>query len=149
MTTRPASAARIERIQHAADVSLKVSFDAGAIRDWTLGLVLLKERLVDVLLVSENAGQNTLELSRSGDVRGRARGVMGGAVNRLAISDAELGHLASFYLKYVRDGFAEVDHVDVQLVDGESGREHYVTFVALQSAPLVSAAEAKKRLGLK
>jgi len=148
MIKRRASADRIERLQHAADVSLRVSFDADAINDWTLGLVLLKERLVDVLGVSENAGQNTLELSR-GDARARARAVLAEPSSRLAVSDAELEHLAHFFLKYVRDGFGEVDHVDIQVTEGKSDRESYVTFTVSESAPPVSSAEARRRLGLK
>ena len=125
MIKRLAAAARIEQVRHASEISLEVSLQPGAIRDWSLGLVLLREQLIDALLMSESTGVSTLELRRSGGARVR------------------------FFLTYFRDGIAAVDHVDVQAITGEDGQECYITFMVPESAPPVSSAEARKRLGLK
>jgi hypothetical protein len=148
MIKRLASDVRIEQVRHASEIALEVSFAPGAMRDWSLGLVLLKEQLVDALLVTESPGRSSLELCRSGQTRDRAKAVFAGSATRLALSNTELDHLVHFFLKYFRDGIAEVDHVDVQAVSGEADQECYITFIVPESAPPVSSAEARKRLGL-
>jgi hypothetical protein len=53
--------------------------------------------------------------------------------------------LRCFFLRYFRDGFAEVDHVDI---DDTANAGGYLTFVVSEFAPPVSPDEAKRRLGL-
>jgi hypothetical protein len=147
MIQRLESAVRIELVRHDSGLSLDLSFEPAAIRDCSLGLVLLKERLIEVFVIAELTGRSALELRRSGQAGGRARASLGGSTSRLALSDSELDHLVHFFLKYLRDGVAEVDHVDVQALSGDD--ECYVTFNVNESAPPVSPSEARRRLGLK
>jgi hypothetical protein len=55
----------------------------------------------------------------------------------------DLDCLRYFYLKYFKNGFAEVDHVDIEDIGHEGC---YLTFYASEYAAPVSADEARKRL---
>lgn len=58
-----------------------------------------------------------------------------------------LDYVHQFFLKYYRDGVAEVDHLDLEAVDAETGHEEiYITFQVSESRPPLSPEEAKKRL---
>jgi hypothetical protein len=61
----------------------------------------------------------------------------------LTLTPGALDFVRHFFLRYYRDGVAEVDHIDVQNCDGG-----YTTICAQDSAPAVSEKEAKRRLGL-
>ena len=56
-------------------------------------------------------------------------------------------YLCQFFLKYYRDGVAEVDHVDLEASNAETGdQEVYVTFQVSESKLPLSPEEAKRRL---
>ncbi|HLJ85253.1 MAG TPA: hypothetical protein VKZ53_00430 [Candidatus Angelobacter sp.] len=58
-----------------------------------------------------------------------------------------LGHVYYFFLKYYRDGLAEVDHLDLEAIDAETGsNEIYVTFNVSESKAPMTPEEAQRRL---
>lgn len=69
------------------------------------------------------------------------------AVQRGMLTRNNLDYVHQFFLKYYRDGVAEVDHLDLEAVDAETGHEEiYITFQVSESRPPLSPEEAKKRL---
>lgn len=65
------------------------------------------------------------------------------------VSRTEVGYWVAFLCKYLRDGRAEVDHIDVDTEphgrDRPGGR---LKWVMSEHSPPVSSAEARRRLGL-
>jgi hypothetical protein len=117
-----------------------------------LGLCLLKEGLTEGLLVSEERGRKKLELQMVGssDVRAKAEASFGTETTQLRIASSDLDYLLHFFLKYYRDGVAEVDHLDLQAMsENVEEEESYITFIVPESVLPVNEEEAKKRLGLK
>lgn len=119
-------------------------------RDFALGLCLLWQDLVSAIeLVSPDRSRGlVLE-------RGKAPGSYEAVVNwkrdsaLLVLSPTELEMLMIFCLKAVRDGVAEVDHIDIEARDAlASGKPGSFAFKFPESAAPVDEKEARHRLGL-
>jgi hypothetical protein len=125
-----------------------VTFSTEAIAQLCLGLSMLWHRLVESL--SLQGSGVTLVFGRCGS-DGDARALVSwkdrGAA--LKLSSKELEYWLCFFLRGVRDGMAEVDHIDVE-ADPSSSAELPGFFVLKvpNAAPPVSAEEARQRLGL-
>jgi len=107
--------------------------------------------LTETLIVSEDHGRKRLELQMVGTpgVNVRSQANLGPETTELRITPSDLDYLLHFFLKYYRDGVAEVDHLDLQVSSGTSGEpESYITFVVPDAVLPVSEEEARKRLGL-
>ena len=59
------------------------------------------------------------------------------------LTTSDLDFVRHFFLRFYRDGLAEVDHIDVQTGDGG-----YIIFCAELSVPPLSAEEAERLLGV-
>lgn len=106
---------------------------------WCLCLQLLHDQLVEscVLLLPEPQGKVEVRCAAT------STHSIGHSGHRICLSSNALDYLRCFFLKYFRDGFAEVDHVDI---DDEQHEGGYLTFSVLESALPVSSAEVRKRL---
>ena len=137
---------------HEARVSdqLVISVDISnvTLTDWCLNLCLLKEGLVDALVLS---GNKRLELKKDESIgkADRARVDIKSNKIQIAVHPIELDYWLSFFLKYYRDGIAEVDHLDVEAVNLSNEDEQlYVVFRVGEAVPAVSLEEARKRLNM-
>lgn len=65
----------------------------------------------------------------------------------LAISRNERGYWESFIDTYVRQGYGDVDHIDLY-VDAEDHSELALTIEVPEAAPPLTPAELRKKLGL-
>lgn len=120
-----------------------------AVSRLALGLCLLSNNLVaamdlvgmsgDVLSISKHNKPGTY----AARVAWRKKAAL------IELSPIELEALMTFCLLAVRDGVAQVDHVDIEATSARSG-EQDGSFVLKfpQAAPPVSAEEARRRLGL-
>ena len=117
------------------------------IRDFCLCLCLLGENLVsEVLLRLPNQLGICLEQKPAYKEN---RLVRNRSFTTLQLTQIELERLVHFFLRYYRDGVAEVDHLDIEANENTPNRmDAYVTFVVPDYLPPVSAAEAKRRLGM-
>ena len=108
-------------------------------------LGLLKEQLVDRIALRPARGDWVVRVGRlqSGE-ESRCRWY---AARRLEVllADGELERWLGFFLKYFRDGCAEVDHMDVEARD-DAGATFDLTLKVAHSAPPVGADEARRRL---
>lgn len=140
----------IELTRYPGQTVLTVLFDPEALRDWCLGLCLLKESLAEALIVSEERGEKKFELRmmETSNIKTRIQAKFANGMMQLKITPGDLDYLLHFFLRYYRDGVAEVDHVDLQGVSVDDEEESYITFMVPEFIPPVNAEEAMRRLGL-
>jgi hypothetical protein len=116
-------------------------------RDVTIALCLLLQGLVTGIVLADDGTNKSLRLSR-----GRSLGAYQAEVAwqkdgaNLVLSPTELEMLTVFCLRAVRDGLAEVDHIDVEAAQPASGNVSFVFKFPVARGP-VSPEEARRRLG--
>ena len=120
---------------------LRFHVTKGILADWSISLQLLQDGLVDAVLFRRIDSSEKIELCIATENQSHVNEYKDRVVVSLTKSD--LDYIRSFFLRYYRDGVAEVDHLDIQNSDGG-----YTTFCAEQSVPPVSAGEAKRRLNM-
>ena len=139
----------IELRRHAGQSVLVLSFRREALRDWCLGLCLLKEGLIETLTVAEERGGAAVKIRvlDKPKVPGRANVNFRSDMSQLEVPRTSLEYIQAFFLRYYRDEVSEVDHVDLEAIDSDTGkRDEYITFCVPDSRPPVSAKEAEERL---
>lgn len=109
-------------------------------------LALLNEGKAEGLLVRQHVGGLRVDIAKE-DIPVRARCAWKEQSLKVMLSQAELEYWMSFFLKYYRDGVAEVDHLDVE-ADSARGEVVDIIVKVSQAAPPVTDAEARRRLGL-
>jgi hypothetical protein len=141
-------AIEIELVRHAEQNVLRLQFDREALRDWCLGLCLLKEGLVEAFIVSELRAQGKkVNFVLEPQLGGNARITLNPQSSKVVMTKNNLDCLHRYFLKYYRDGVAEVDHLDLQAVDAETGdNEVYITFQVPESREPITPEKAKARL---
>jgi hypothetical protein len=141
---------RLKLVRHLEQTVLNIEFKTEAIAGWCLGLCLLKEGLIPVLLVLEEAAKGKLEIKLAGQTKHRTKtqaNFESDAI-RIRMTLDDLDYLLHFFLKFFRDGVAEVDHIDLEMESQTSSQDLTVTFKVPASVQPLSAEEARKQLGL-
>jgi hypothetical protein len=138
----------IDIVRHPGKTVLRLSLHREALCDWCMALSLLKEGLIETLTVTERERKGVkVQLLSEPKTGGTVRVSFRPDLNRVAMTRNNLEYVQHFFLKYYRDGVAEVDHLDLQAIDAETGdKEVYVTFRAPESKPPVTPEEARRRL---
>ena len=139
----------IEIVRHPGQNVLRLRFHRDAIRDWCLGLCLLKEGLVETFTVVEQDGSGTkVRFLADPQFGARSRVTLNARASEVVMTKNNLDYVEHFFLKHYRDGVAEVDHLDLEAVDSTTGdNEIYVTFQITESRAPMTPEEARKRLG--
>jgi hypothetical protein len=143
---------KIELKQHPGQEILCLSFRPQSINDWCLGLCLLQVGLIENLVVTEKVGKGCIKfhVRTTPETDRVARATLKSEVSQIELTKESLGYLQHFFLKYYRDGVAEVDHLDLEAINAETGKkELYITFRVPDSSPAVSPEEADARLRLR
>jgi hypothetical protein len=132
----------------------RVSYQLGVIIDltntpipeWCLNLCLLEQELVDTLVFVIGKKTLKIEVDNIEDSR-RANVFFAPNQVHVKVDPAELEGWLDFFLKYYRDGVAQVDHIDVEaLAISEKPEDIYITFIVKDALPAISAEEARKIL---
>lgn len=119
-----------------------------ALSDWCLGLCLLKSGLVEALAVTEELGSHTIEVQVLGmpDRAAKALADFTPATPQIKLPPIQLDYILSFFLKYFRDGVAQVDHIDVEAIaTGTKSQDAYITVTVPDFAPPLSQDELSRR----
>jgi len=138
----------IDLVRHPGQTVLRISLHREVLCEWCAGLSLLKEGLIEVLTVTEQQKRGAkvqflTEPKTGGTVRVRFKSDL----SEVTLTRNNLEYLQHFFLKYYRDSVAEVDHLDLQAIDAETGnKEIYVTFRVPESTAPVTPEEARRRL---
>ena len=139
---------RLKRYDDQVVVDMLV--ESSAVAGWCLGLMLLKEQLITALLIQPDSGKKShtcrLEVLPSRQMRSQA--ILDSDTVRISLSINNLEYILSFFLKYFRDGIADVDHIDLE-ADSPDGEDVItITLKVPDSIEPVSPGEARRRLGL-
>jgi len=136
-------------VRHPGQKVLRLRFHRDALRDWCLGLCLLKEGLVEAFTVIEQGASGTkVKFLVEQRFSSKPRITFQAQSSEVRLTGNNLDYLRQFFLRYYRDGVAEVDHLDLEASDAETGDDEvYVTFEVSESRPPLSPEEAKRRLG--
>jgi hypothetical protein len=129
-----------------------IEIDLGSmlILDWTLNLCLLRRGLIESITYHTAKGSN-LKVRIDTGLKVADRATVGIAPDNvyLAITATELDYWESFFLKYYRDGVAEVDHLDIEAqVNPPSKNCGYVILKVAKVKPPMTPEEVRKMLGL-
>jgi hypothetical protein len=141
---------RVEVVHLPKQTSIVVRIDGPAIGDWCLGLCLLRQKLADCVAIDSAGGEYTVELriAQSQGPNGKLRGALKAKNIKLTLDPVTVDYVLAFCLRYYRDGFAEVDHVDLEAsIEDLGDQDAYVTLKFPDSAPPVSPAGARRQLG--
>ncbi|HST59118.1 MAG TPA: hypothetical protein VLK84_10525 [Longimicrobium sp.] len=114
---------------------VRVRLAHGSIPPWTLGICMLNESVVDMLSIHSEDRSFKLHLERcAGETTGSIVVTSGSSAVTVALSSTELDRWVYFFLSYLRDGHAPVDHIDVDL-DGSEPMT-LVLHVPAEAAPV-------------
>ena len=139
----------IELRHHSGQTVLLLSFRREAIRDWCWGLCLLKAGLIDTLTVDEERGKAAVKIQvlAKPKIPGRVRACFRSDASQLEFPLTSLEYIQCFFLKYYRDEVADVDHIDLEAINADTGKQdEYITFRVPDWRPPVSPEEAERRL---
>jgi len=123
---------------------VKVTLMAEALDRFCIGLSLVRENLIDSFDLVDARGASSIRLRRS--VEATVIEIRHDKIN-LGLDTTELERWLYFTLRAVRDGTAEVDHLDVEAKDQAHQRVDVIVAYP-NSAPAVSSDEDRRRLGL-
>jgi hypothetical protein len=112
-----------------------------------LGFELLREGLVDKVILRSSRGNWVVRVSASESPRHIAlRWYAKGRLD-VVLGQIELGRWLVYFLKFYRDGVAEVDHLDLE-AELDGGEVCDFTLKVATAEEPVSGREARRRLGL-
>lgn len=143
-------AMRLSVAQHLDQEVLTIHVQPPGLKDCCLGLSLFKEGLIKSLIFTELGGTQKLDLQMDENMNS-SKPVACPLVNghQVILPLNTLDYLLHFFLKYYRDGFAEVDHVDLEAVkSGIEGGDFSITVSVSEAAPPVTGEDAIRRLKL-
>jgi len=138
---------RVTRYQ--GDIELAIAFQREALRDWCLGLCLLKARLIEDLIITEQQPgmKVTIRLGSKPDADRTTRVTIDPETSLVEISSSHLDNALLFFLQYYRDGVAGVGHIHLESVDARTGARNVdVTLRVPDVAPSISREELERRL---
>lgn len=131
----------IEEVVVESQPLVRVHVTSLNLRDWCLCLQLLQDKLIEAFSFRLANSSRRMQVARG---EANRYGTIGNADDLgLTLSERDLDFARHFFLRYYRDGAAEVDHIDIETNDGG-----YIIFAVDKSLPPVSAEEAKRRLGM-
>jgi hypothetical protein len=139
----------IKLVHHPGQDALILSFRREALNDWCLGLCLLKEGLIETLAVTGERRKMSVEIGFGAKPEASrvVRATLRSDTSVVEITNNDLDRLQHFFLRYYRDGVADVDHLDIDAISAATGnRDVYITFRVPDSRPPVGPKEAKERL---
>jgi len=128
------------------DEYLVANLTARALQETALGLCMLQLDLLATVELRSIQNAETLRVGRQREAGRTSVARQDPHRTTLLLSENDLERLAHFLLRTIRDGTAEVDHLDIDALDGR-GRESTVVLSFPTHAPPLSANDARRRLG--
>lgn len=122
---------------------VSITVPPSCLRDVCLCLQLLQDSYVDAFTTRNPEDGQSLEL-----YRGEISTVQSGRKHRqhaVSLNPQALSYVLAFFIRYYRDGYATVDHIDIE---DEKRVGDYITFRVKEYTPPLSAEEARRRLGI-
>lgn len=125
---------------------ITVTLTRDDVLDLCLSLCLLRDDLISELVLRSKQMELYLEQRIEDKENWLVRSTH---LVRVQLTAIELERIAVFFLRYYRDGVAQVDHLDIEAKEDVPGHlDGYVTFVVPDYLPPISSEEAKRKLGV-
>lgn len=128
-----------------------ITFGDAAEDRWTLGLCLLRENMISVLELEDEQQSYRLRLKVGPGLKAGDRAVATASKRQIEITlgQTELEAWLHFFLRMVRDGVAEVDHLDLETRPPEGQpRPTDLTLRVLRVPEPMSPDELRRQLGM-
>jgi hypothetical protein len=139
--------ARDGGIETAGDAVYELNLGSTAPEVVAAELSLLATGLADSLTFRHERGRIKVKIER-GPVRDRATAESRPGLLALILSETELEYWRSYFLRYYREGAADVDHIDVEATSiRPAGGVIDLRVRVARAVPPVSPEEARRRLG--
>jgi hypothetical protein len=122
-------------------INFSVLIRKPALSDFIAVLWMIFEDLGDALILGTNCVKCRLQAANEATHVNEAANPL-----QIMLGKREIATLAAFLLRYYRDQFAPVDHIDFDVPF--QGGQGYLTFKVEESAAAVSETEARQRLGV-
>lgn len=137
--------------QYTSQTVLDIGFEAQGIAKFCLGLCLIKEGLASLVVVHDKreSVKLSLQVVIQASQQSRTSMKVKGQVVDVSMSANDMDCVLHFFLKYIRDGKAEVDHLDIDIQSENKYPDLTLTVRAPQWVEPVALDEAKRRLGLR
>jgi hypothetical protein len=127
--------------------AILLTIDQADIVPLCLNLLLLDYALVEVLELHQETSRTSLALSRAANAT-LLRSAFNGTNLAIEIRQNDLQSIVSFLLQFYRDGYWEVNHVDIELATPAGAhRDVMFTVQTLQTPRAISGDDLKKLLG--
>lgn len=120
---------------------VRIHIGAAAVVEWAVCLQLLADNLVEAIRFHCMGSGRQIEIRRT--TVGRSNINHHAGEPKVVLDSHSLDYVRHFFLRYYRDGAAEVNHLDVELEGGG-----YLTITVDEHVAPVSSDEVKRRLGL-
>jgi len=150
MNWRVDGAANVETVEVDGTQLWRVELLASALKDITIGICLLWHDLVSSLELVDVRGNPSVRI-----LLGKTPGSYPATIVRereravLTLSPTEFEAWMFFFLRTMRDGLAEVGHLDLEADSRAPGQRPASVMIKFpHSAPPLSADEVRRRLGL-
>jgi len=141
----------VERTAFSDSDHVIITFPDQTIEPWTLGLCLLKEELLSILQLEDQSETFRLVVRRDADLGPGERpfAKASGRSLELRVGPTELEMWLHFFLRTIRDGVAEVDHLDVETTAvEENARPVELTLRVLAAREPLTPDEIRRQLGI-
>lgn len=147
MNWRVENACAIEVKETASTSALSVSLAGMAVPRICIGLCLLRECLISSLDLVDSSRQRVLKIEFSPEKKCEAALRQQKDRMLLLLGVTELEAWMHFFLRTVRDGIAEVDHVDLDVTTEQNTSATMVVKFPSSALPMTSD-EMRQKLGL-
>lgn len=102
----------------------------GKLDDWCLALCMLATRVIARLDVTDQDRSHVLSFRLDRRVRrGPPRLRRAGDRLDVGVTQRQLDHWIRFFLRYRALGKADVDHIDVEVLDSQTGPDHVIAII--------------------
>jgi hypothetical protein len=139
---------KVRRQKYTDDIGITIEIDDRNIPTLCLNLCLLERSLVDTIDIRDNDSNTILAISRSLHSKKGGQNIVRweGEKALLDVVPRELDYWLHWFLKYYRDGVADVNHIDVEATG--SGKSLSLMYKIAHTRPPMSEVEARKLLDM-
>lgn len=124
------------KVRYEQHTSLKIDVDSFLCRELICGLSLLREKLDTSLKLRYRDLSVTLIMKKSGERYNRYVQENSKEL-KLECSEDTVNYVLYFFLRFFRDGYPEVDHIDLSFADDNAEEFDVVIMYAEQKSSLI------------
>jgi hypothetical protein len=143
--------ASIAHVTHASEDTVTARISHGVLVECCMSMCMLYFDIVQSVSLADRTSGLEIIISMRSAARKSARGTYRRSEKQMYVSvtSVELGYWVSFLLRYYRDGVAEVDHMDVDLLpSNQDEKRSTLIFRFEHAASPLPGDDLRRKLGL-